>query len=116
MTDPLVLQLSREEQIQGNLSLPADLQAVKVRLANVVSFNDSVLRDIFTLLCKSLNPPIAVAAIKNPKNPELSNLCLSLAAASAGTPLLRSHLNEDMLTITYYDEPFLEVLDPTSEE
>lgn len=116
MTDPLVLQLSREEQIQGNLSLPADLQAVEARLANVVSFNDSVLRDISTLLCRSLDPPIAVAAIKDPKNPGLSNLCLGLAAAPAGTPLPGSHLDEDMLTITYYDEPFLEVLDPTSEE
>ncbi|KAI4264855.1 MAG: hypothetical protein L6R42_000060 [Xanthoria sp. 1 TBL-2021] len=110
------LKLSREEQIQGNLSLPADLQAVEARLANVVSFNDSVLRDISTLLCKSLDPPIAVAAIKDPKNPGLSNLCLGLAAAPAGTPLLGSHLDEDMLTITYYDEPFLEVLDTTSEE
>jgi isopenicillin N synthase-like dioxygenase len=110
------LQLSREEQIQGQLSLPADLQAVEARLAKVVSFNDSVLRDLSTLLCTSLNPPLKVAAINDPKNPGLSNLCLGLAAAPAGTPLLGAHLDEDMLTITYYDEPFLEVLDPTSQE
>ena len=116
MTECLVLQLSREEQIQGNLSLQTDLQAVEARLANVFSCNDSVLRDLCTFLCKSLDPPIAPAAIKDPKNPGLSNLCLGLAAAPAGTPLLGSHLDEDMLTITYYDDPFLEVLDSTSEE
>lgn len=82
----------------------------------MVSFNDSVLRDLSTLLCTSLDPPVTVAAIKDPKNPGLSNLCLGLAAAPAGTPLLGSHLDEDMLTITYYDEPFLEVLDPISQE
>lgn len=109
------LKLSREAQIQGKLSLPADLQAVEARLANVVSFNDSVLRDLSTLLCTCLDPPVPAAAITDPQNPGLSNLCLGLAAAPPGTPLLGSHLDEDMLTITYYDEPFLEVLDPISQ-
>lgn len=110
------MQLSREEQIQGTLNLPTDLQKVEANLANVASSTDAVLRDLSMLLCKSLDPPVPTAVVDNPKNPGRSNMCLGLATAPAGTSLMGSHLDEDLLTITFYDEPFLEVLERTSQE
>jgi 2OG-Fe(II) oxygenase superfamily len=92
------------------------LQTVEAKLTSVGSFTDSVLRDLSTLLCESLDPPIPTAVVDNPKNPGLSNMCLGLATAPAGTSLMGSHLDEDLLTITFYDEPFLEVLERTTQE
>ena len=102
--------------MQGALNLPDDLQTVDAELEQVASFTDAVLKDLSTLLCKSLNPPIEKVVLGDSKDPGLSNLCLGLATASAGTSLMGSHLDEDLLTITFYNEPFLEVLERTTQE
>lgn len=81
-----------------------------------MSFSDAVLRDIFTLLCESLDPPAPTTAVRDPKKPGKSNLGLGLAAAPAGTALMSSHADDGILTILYYDVPFLEVLEPTTQE
>ncbi|UKZ68811.1 uncharacterized protein TrAtP1_009830 [Trichoderma atroviride] len=105
------LKLSREEQVQGCLALPKDLQAVEPKVSNVSSRIDAILRDISMLLCQNLDPPIATKVVDNPSSTGLSNLCLGISAAKAGTPVMGEHLDEDLLTLTFYDEPFLEVLD-----
>lgn len=82
----------------------------------MMSFSDVVLRDIFKLLCTSLDPPAPTSAVSNPKNPGKSNLGLGLAAAPMGTSLMSSHADDGILTILYYDVPFLEILEPASQE
>ncbi|KAM0251901.1 hypothetical protein ACHAQJ_007963 [Trichoderma viride] len=105
------LKLSREEQVQGKAALPKDLQAVETEVNNVSSRVDSILRDISTLLCQTLDPPIPTKVVDDPSSTGLSNLCLGISAAEAGTPVMGAHLDEDLLTITFYDEPFLEVME-----
>lgn len=107
----IIPQLSREEQIQSSLVLPKDLQTVETKVNNVSSRIDAILRDISTLLCQNLDPPIATKVVDDPSSTGLSNLCLGISAAKAGTPVMGEHLDEDLLTLTFYDEPFLEVLD-----
>lgn len=77
---------------------------------------DDKLRELSLLLCKSLDPPISTEIVQEPWNPGRSNLCLGLAAAPAGTPLVDRHVDSDLLTMTFYDEPFLEVQQPTTGE
>ncbi|KAK1621892.1 hypothetical protein BDP81DRAFT_466477 [Colletotrichum phormii] len=110
------LKLSRSEQIRGTLDLPADLRTVEAKIENVASSVDTVLRDLSTLLCESLDPPVLTSSFNNAEGPGLSNMCLGLATTPAGTSLMDSHLDEDLLTITFYDEPFLEVLEPLTGE
>ncbi|KAM0452062.1 hypothetical protein ACHAPV_009686 [Trichoderma viride] len=105
------LKLSREEQIQGRLALPQDLQTVETKVNSISSGIDTVLRDISRLLCRNLDPPIDTKVVDDPCSTGLSNLCLGISAAKAGTPVMGEHLDEDLLTLTFYDEPFLEVLD-----
>ncbi|KAJ6789154.1 hypothetical protein PWT90_06030 [Aphanocladium album] len=105
------LKLSREQQIQGSLKLPPSLEPVQHELATVVSSTDAVLRDMTTMLCGLLDPPIATTCVDNPERPGISNVCLGLADGLPGTALMGSHLDDDLLTITFYDEPFLEILD-----
>ena len=102
--------------MQGALDLPDDLQTVNAELEGMVSFTDAVLKDLSILLCKSLDPPIKKVVLDDSRAPGLSNLCLGLATAPAGTSLMGSHLDEDLLTITFYDEPFLEILERTTQE
>lgn len=110
------LQLSREQQVRGELKLPADLQTVEANVENVASSIDAILRKLSEMLCKSFDPSNNAVNIDNTKNPGLSNLCLGLATATAGTELMGSHLDEDLLTITFYDESFLEVQDKDTGE
>ncbi|KAL7919274.1 hypothetical protein ACQKWADRAFT_301914 [Trichoderma austrokoningii] len=110
------LKLSREEQIQGCLTLPKDLQAVEPQVSNVSSQIDTILRNTSTLLCQNIDPPIATKVVDDPTSTGLSNLCLGISAAKAGTPVMGEHLDEDLLTLTFYDEPFLEVLDRQTQE
>ncbi|UKZ78316.1 hypothetical protein TrVFT333_006052 [Trichoderma virens FT-333] len=105
------LKLPRQEQVHGNLSLPKDLQAVETEVNNVSSRIDAILRDISMLLCQTLDPPVSTKVVDDPRSTGLSNLCLGISAAEAGTSVMGEHLDEDLLTITFYDEPFLEVLD-----
>ncbi|PTB62254.1 hypothetical protein BBK36DRAFT_1172810 [Trichoderma citrinoviride] len=105
------LKLSREEQVQGCLALPKDLQAVEAKVSNVSSRIDAILRHLSMLLCQNLDPPVATKVVDDPNSTGLSNLCLGISAAKAGTPVMGEHLDEDLLTLTFYDEPFLEVLD-----
>jgi isopenicillin N synthase-like dioxygenase len=107
----IIIQLSREEQVQGSLALPEDLQAVEIKVHNVSSRIDAILRDISTLICQKLDPPISTKVVDNPRSTGMSNLCLGISAAKAGTQVMGEHLDEDLLTLTFYDEPFLEVLD-----
>lgn len=110
------LQLSREQQVRGELKLPADLQTVEAKVENVAAFIDAILRKLSEMLCNSFDPPNAAVNIVNTKSPGLSNLCLGLATATAGTELMSSHLDEDLLTITFYEESFLEVRDKVTGE
>jgi hypothetical protein len=112
----LFCKLSRREQIRGTLDLPPALKVVEAKVASLAFLTDSVLREISTLLCKSLDPPLSTVVIDDETTPGLSNMCLGLATAPAGTPLMDSHLDEDLLTMTFYDEPFLEVLDREAAE
>ena len=105
------MQLSREQQIQGSLRLPASLEPVQLELFTVVSCIDAVLRDMTTMQCGLLDPPIATTCVENPESPGISNVCLGLADGAPGTALMGSHQDDDLLTITFYDEPFLEILD-----
>ncbi|KAK1239271.1 hypothetical protein MKX07_008759 [Trichoderma sp. CBMAI-0711] len=105
------LKLSREEQVQGCLALPKDLQAVEAKVSNVCSRIDAILRHLSMLLCQNLDPPIATKYLDDPNSTGLSNLCLGISAAKVGTPVMDEHLDDDLLTLTFYDEPFLEVLD-----
>ncbi|KAF3022418.1 hypothetical protein E8E14_006123 [Neopestalotiopsis sp. 37M] len=110
------LKLSREEQVLGSQNLPADLQIVEDKVNNVTSRIDGILRDLSLLLCKTLDPPIPTQVVDNPKSTGLSNLCLGISAAKTGTSVMGSHLDEDLLTMTFYDEPFLEVLERSTQE
>ena len=100
--------------MQGQLRLPAHLRAVEAEIGNMFTFNDTVLRHLSILLCNSLDIP--TTDVKDAQNPGVSNMCLGIANGTAGTALMPSHLDEDYLTITYYDEPFLEVQDRTTQE
>jgi isopenicillin N synthase-like dioxygenase len=68
------------------------------------------------MLCGLLDPPIPTACADDPGKPGISNVCLGLANGSPGTSLIGSHLDDDLLTITFYDEPFLEVLDERDQQ
>jgi hypothetical protein len=110
------LQISRREQVEGALDLPAALGAVESELSSVAAFSDTILRDISTALLNAVDFPLSIAALTDPGNPGQSNLCLGLATAALGTTLMPSHIDGDILTVTYYEEPFLEVLEPTTQE
>jgi isopenicillin N synthase-like dioxygenase len=56
------------------------------------------------------------AALDDPKKPGLSNLYLAISKAQPGTFIMPSHLDDGFLTFTFYDEPFLEVLDRATQE
>jgi hypothetical protein len=109
------MQLGREEYVQGTLEIPEDLHPVAEKVASTSTFIDNVLREIGTLLCKSMNPPVP-AALEDPKKPGLSNLYLAISKAQPGTFIMPSHKDDGFLTFTFYDEPFLEVLDRATGE
>lgn len=69
-------------------------------------------------MAQNLNPPLTNVKLNesHTKDPGISNMCLGIATSPEGTDLMPSHLDEDLLTITFYDEPFLEVLDRDTEE
>lgn len=116
LTEIFDYQLSREQQVQGDLNLPADLQAVESSIGNVASSIDTILRKLSAILCRAFNPPITAVRFDDERKPGLSNLCLGLATARAGTELMGSHVDEDLLTITFYNESFLEVQDKETGE
>ncbi|KAL7932144.1 hypothetical protein V8C35DRAFT_308584 [Trichoderma chlorosporum] len=105
------LKLMREEQIRSSLVLPKDLQGVETKINNVSSRIDAILRDISKMLCQNLDPPIATKDVDDPSSAGPSNLCLGISAAKAGAQVMEEHVDQDLLTLTFYDEPFLEVLD-----
>ncbi|KAI0201863.1 hypothetical protein F4808DRAFT_424082 [Astrocystis sublimbata] len=110
------LKLPREDQIRGKLDLPKDLQPVGDQLETVASFNDAILRDLSRLLCQTLDPAIPATVVEGMKGPGISHMCLGSATAPVGTSLMPSHIDSDLLTLTYYDEPFLEVQDRETQE
>lgn len=113
----LPTQLSREEHIRGTLDLPEALQPVAAKVASTSGFVDAVLRDVGTTLCKAMDPPVAAAAaVLDAERPGDSYLTLAISRARAGTCLVPSHADEGFLTLTFYDEPFLEVLDRATHE
>lgn len=81
-----------------------------------MDFNDAVLRNLCTLVCDASNPPLSTRSIANSQDVGLSNMTLGHSCAPTGDEVMPDHLDEDMLTITYYDEPFLEILDPADNE
>ncbi|PVI02291.1 hypothetical protein DM02DRAFT_702509 [Periconia macrospinosa] len=109
------IHLGREEYVQGTLDLPEDLHPVADKVANTSAFIDNVLRELGIGLCKSMDPPVP-AALHDPENPGLSNLYLAISKVRPGTFIMPSHLDDGFLTLTFYDEPFLEVLDRATQE
>ena len=110
------IQLSREEEVDGTLKIPKDLQPVTEKLKNVSSFSDTAMRDLVSILSTTLSPPVPTGAINNPSKPGKSNLTLGLASAPAGTDLIPSHADSGIITILYYDTPTLEILEPVTQE
>ncbi|KAK4189002.1 hypothetical protein QBC35DRAFT_494950, partial [Podospora australis] len=104
------LHFGREEHLQGTLNIPSAFQPVASKLASTSAFMDSVLREIGILLTTSMNPPVP-QALDHPEKPGLSNLTVAISKAKAGTILEPTHSDPGVLTMTFYDEPFLEVLD-----
>ncbi|KAK3358795.1 hypothetical protein B0T25DRAFT_563868 [Lasiosphaeria hispida] len=108
-----LLRLSREECIQGTLDLPHDLRPVSANVLSTSSFIDGLLRDLAATLFAAMGlPPPAL----DPQQPGLSYLTLGISKAQRGTCLVEPHEDEGFLTLTFYDEPFLEVLDRTTRE
>ncbi|KAM7218764.1 hypothetical protein V8F06_005918 [Rhypophila decipiens] len=116
------IKLSREQQQNGTLPLPPPLQSIATQLNQVATFSDSVLNHLSTLIYEhlggreSFTRPITLDSETTKKHPGISNLCLGLATAPPMTELMPSHLDEDLLTLTFYDEPFLEVRDRNTQE
>ncbi|ETS76972.1 hypothetical protein PFICI_10846 [Pestalotiopsis fici W106-1] len=109
------IHLGREEKVQNTLDLPTDLHPVSEKVASTSDFIDNVLRELGTAVCKSMDPPVP-AALDDPGNPGLSNLYLAISKVKPGSFIMPSHLDDGFLTLTFYDEPFLEVLDRTTQE
>lgn len=105
------LKLSRKQHLSNTLRLPPDLEAVSDGISSLFTFNDTVLRQVAQKLSENAFPPFEANNYSDPTNPGDSNMCLGIASARAGLEILGDHLDEDILTITYYDEPFLEVQD-----
>lgn len=89
---------------------------METAIFDVAAVMDGVLRELTLQICGFLQPPIVPAAAQNPSDPGLSNLCLGLAAATPGTELMERHVDSDILTMTCYTEPFLEVPHPVTAE
>lgn len=85
------------------------------KVTKTSNFIDSALRDIAKTLCTSLDPPVP-ANLDEPENAGISTLHLGISKAKQGECLLGSHQDEDILTLTFYDEPFLQVLDRKTNE
>ena len=105
------LKLSRQQHLSNTLRLPPDLQTVSDGISSLFTYNDTVLRTIAQKVSTNASPPLKAVNYSDPTNPGDSNMCLGIASARAGMEILGDHLDEDILTITYYDEPFLEVQD-----
>ncbi|KAJ4346010.1 hypothetical protein N0V95_005793 [Ascochyta clinopodiicola] len=105
------LKMSRQQHLSQTLRLPPDLQPVSERISSLFALNDTVLRQIAQKLSTGVSPSLEAYINPDPTNPGDSNMCLGIASARAGLEILGEHLDEDILTITYYDEPFLEVQD-----
>jgi isopenicillin N synthase-like dioxygenase len=105
------LKLSRKQHLSNTLRLPPDLQTVSDRISSLFTLNDMILRQIAEKLSTKTSPLLKAHTYSDPTNPGDSNMCLGIASARAGLEILGDHLDEDILTITYYDEPFLEVQD-----
>ncbi|KAK0705844.1 hypothetical protein B0T21DRAFT_416528 [Apiosordaria backusii] len=110
------IHLGREEQIAGDRShLPEVLHPVADKVESVSAFIDKILREIGLTLASSMDPTFS-AALRDIANPGLSHLTLGISKAIPGTPLMDGHTDDGFLTLTFYDEPFLEVLDRTDNE
>jgi isopenicillin N synthase-like dioxygenase len=105
------LKMSRQQHLSNTLRLPPDLQTVSEGISSLFTYNDTVLRTVAQKLNTNASPPLEAVNYSDPTNPGDSNMCLGIASARAGMEILGDHLDEDILTITYYDEPFLEVQD-----
>ena len=91
------------------------MHPVADKVASTSTFIDNLLRDLGMMTCTSMVPPVP-ALLDDPTKPGLSNLYLAISKASPGTFLMPSHLDDGFLTLTFYDEPFLEVLDRNTQE
>ncbi|KAL0929816.1 2og-fe oxygenase family protein [Colletotrichum truncatum] len=110
------LKLSRGQQLDGTLNLPVPIRPVEAEISKLATMTDDILRQLSTLLCESLDPPISTEVVSDSRKPGRSNMCLGLASAAAGTSLMEHHVDSDLLTLTFYDEPFLEVQQPKTGE
>lgn len=106
--------MSREEELNGKLELPGELQPVATQLANISNFTDTALRDMYRTLCKSASPPISTVAAESPKAPNYTNLTLGFSLEEPGAFLIPEHADSGLITLLYYDLPSLEILEPVT--
>ncbi|OBR05641.1 2og-fe oxygenase family protein [Colletotrichum higginsianum IMI 349063] len=109
-------EISRALEISGKLDLPSDFQAVAKELADVASFSDEALRDLYRLVSTSLSPPSPIAAGDDPKQPGTTNLTLGRSGAPVGTHLIPEHTDSGLLTLLYYEAASLEILQVSTGE
>ncbi|KAK4652448.1 hypothetical protein QC762_0073200 [Podospora pseudocomata] len=110
------IHLGRKEQMAGDRSqLPEALQLVADKVKNVSSFIDKILREIGMTLASSMDERFP-ASLQDATRPGQSHLTLGISKARAGTPLMDGHTDDGFLTLTFYEEPFLEVLDRSTNE
>ncbi|OIW29213.1 para-aminobenzoate synthase [Coniochaeta ligniaria NRRL 30616] len=109
------IHLGREEHVTGMLDLPQDLHPVADKVASTSTFIDALLRELGTILCTSMDPPVP-AVLDQPDKPGLSNLYLAISKAKRGTFIMTTHTDDGFLTLTFYNEPFNEVLDRETNE
>lgn len=95
--------------------MPEDLQPIADKVASTSAYIDSLLRELGTTLCASMEPPVP-AVLDHPEKPGLSNLYLAISKAKPDTFIMTTHTDDGFLTLTFYDEPFNEVLDRTTQE
>lgn len=97
------------------LDLPTALLPVEDKVSSSSEFIDTLLRQLGTRLCSAMEPPVP-ARLDDAANPGLSNLYLAISKVERGKFIMTSHRDDGFLTLTFYDEPFLEVLDRETEE
>ncbi len=100
--------------MKNSLDLPTALLLVEDKVSSTSAFIDTLLRQLGSRLCTAMEP--AVPARLDATNPGLSNLYLAISKVEPGKYIMTSHRDDGFLTLTFYDEPFLEVLDRETQE
>ncbi|KAF4341802.1 oxidoreductase 2OG-Fe(II) oxygenase family [Fusarium beomiforme] len=111
-----VFQISREAQLKGTVRFPAELEAVRSEIDQVMSFSDAALRDIYEVLSLNLKPPAPTREGHDPQKPGRSELTLARGKATPRQVIVPEHRDEGLLSILYYEAPHLEIQDPAKDD